>query len=111
VVESSEPGYAARPGETSLLALHQRQRAEILVTDEQQIKGEEDETGGLAGLHRRLKAREIGDAILPDRADLAVNDAVVEAVRYACQLWKGVAVVVVVARATCWQTSERHACG
>ena len=53
--------------------------------------------GGLAPFHGCLKVGEVGDAVLPDRADLAIDDAVFEAAGYTRQLWKGMAVVVAVA--------------
>ena len=56
-----------------LLALHERERAEILVTKEQQIEREEEEAGSLACLHRGLKRREIGNSVLPNGAYFAIN--------------------------------------
>jgi hypothetical protein len=57
------------------------------------------QVGSLPAFHRGLEAREVGDVVLPDRADLAVKDAVVEAARHARQFRKGMAVVVAIASA------------
>jgi hypothetical protein len=83
----------------SLLALHQGERPQILVTEPEQIESEEDEASGLAALHCRLEAGEVGDAVLPDEADLTIDDAVVEPASYARQFGERGAVVVAVARA------------
>ena len=70
---------AARSAQKPLqpgLALGQWQWAQIVVALEQQIEGEEDEIVGLLLGQGRLQRGEIGRAVVVERHDLAIDDAV-----------------------------------
>ena len=59
-----------------------------MVLQKQQIKGEEDQVRCLAAFHGRLQIGEIGDAVLANEADFAIDDAVVEAAGSSRQFWE-----------------------
>jgi hypothetical protein len=75
----AEAGDRREPLDSLMIDRDKRLRAEILVTQPQQVECEQDQLVRLVTLHRSLQGGKVGQTIFAHRANLAVNDAVIEA--------------------------------